>query len=134
MTNFEPFKMVTTIILIKGAARKTILLLLVSILSVAGCKKEKRPEPVLSQEELSTLLVEFYLAEARLGTIPVSHDSAMKLFLPFEQSLLKKKNVSEEVLKRTYRYYLDHPKEFEAVYDRVIDTLSLREQRSKQHP
>jgi hypothetical protein len=77
------------------------------------------------------LLVEFYLAEARVNSTPIVHDSAVKLFFPFEQSYLRKKKVSDQVLKKTYRYYLDHPVEFEAVYDRVIDTLSLREQRAK---
>jgi hypothetical protein len=35
------------------------------------------------------------------------------------------------VLKKTYAYYLAHPAELEKIYDSVIDTLALREQRLK---
>ena len=129
MTNFESFKMVSTINLIKGSYWKTVLLLVISVLSLYSCKKEGRPDDVLSQEELADLMVEFYIAEGKLNNLPIARDSAMKLFLPFEQSVMKKKKISDEVLSRTYKYYLDHPVEFEKVYDAVIDTLSLRETR-----
>ncbi len=130
MTNFEPFKMVTTINLTKGIARKAVILLIISVFSLYSCKSDKQPEGVLSQAAFSNLLVEFYVTEARLNTTPIVRDSAMKLFLPFERSFLEKNKISDEVLKKTYRYYLDHPAEFEKVYDVVIDTLSLREQRA----
>jgi len=61
----------------------------------------------------------------------IQRDSAMKLFLPFEQSVMKKRKISDETLSKTYRYYLEHPVEFEKVYDAVIDTLSLRAKRGR---
>ena len=128
MTNFESFKMVSTINLTKGSSWKTILVV-ISLLSLYSCKKAGRPDDVLSQEELADLMVEFYLAEGKINSLGIQRDSAMKLFLPFEQSVMTKKKVSDETLSRTYRYYLDHPLEFEKVYDAVIDTLSLRETR-----
>ncbi len=130
MTNFEPFKMVTTINLTKGIARRTFILLIISIFSLYSCQSKKLPKGVLSREAFSNLLVEFYVTEARLNTSPIVRDSAMKLFLPFEMKFLKKHKISDEVLSQTYRYYLEHPREFEKVYDVVIDTLSLMEQRA----
>jgi len=127
MTNFDSFKMVSTINLTKGSSWKTILVVVISLLSLYSCKKAGRPDDVLSQEELADLMVEFYLAEGKINSLGIQRDSAMKLFLPFEQSVMTKKKVSDETLSRTYRYYLDHPLEFEKVYDAVIDTLSLRE-------
>ena len=129
MSNFESFKMVSTINLTKGSCWKPVLVLIISALSVYSCKNAGRPADVLSQEEMADLLVEFYIAEGKLNTSPIGRDSAMKLFLPFEQSVMKKRNLSDERLSKTYRYYLDHPVEFEKVYDAVIDTLSLRETR-----
>src|SRR5258708_7865343 len=111
MTNFEPFKMVTTRNLTKSVVRNATFLLVVSVFTLYSCKKDNRDDGVLSQKEFSALLAEFYLAEARLNTAPIVRDSAMKLFIPFEHSFLKKNNVSNEVLKKTYRYYLDHPDE-----------------------
>jgi hypothetical protein len=122
--------MVSTINLTKGSSWKTILVLVISVLSLYSCKKEGRPADVLNQSELADLMVEFYIAEGKLYALGIQRDSAMKLFLPFEQSVMKKKKVSDETLSKTYKYYLDHPVEFEKVYDAIIDTLSLRETRA----
>jgi hypothetical protein len=119
--------MVSTINLTKGSSWKAILVVVISLLSLYSCKKAGRPDDVLSQEELADLMVEFYLAEGKINSLGIQRDSAMKLFLPFEQSVMTKKKVSDETLSRTYKYYLDHPLEFEKVYDAIIDTLSLRE-------
>ena len=130
MTNFESFKMVTTINLTKGNALKAVILVIILVFSLYSCKNEKQAEGILSAEEFSNLLVEFYVAEARLNSAPIVRDSSMKLFIPFEKSFLEKRKISDEVLRKTYGYYLEHPAEFEKVYDAVIDTLSLREQRA----
>lgn len=95
-----------------------------------ACQSDKEPEGVLTKEELSALFVEFYLAEARLSNTTIARDSAVKLFLPFEDSFLQKKGVSDSVLRKTYRYYFEHPAKLELIYDAVIDTLSLREQKA----
>jgi Domain of unknown function (DUF4296) len=129
MTNFEPFKMVTTINLTKGVIPKTAILLVVSGFLLYSCKNDKQ-EGILSQKEFASLLVEFYVAEARLNTSPIVRDSAIRLFIPLEQAYLDKHRISNEILTNTYRYYLDHPDEFGRIYDSVIDTLSLREQRT----
>jgi len=85
---------------------------------------------VLTKEELTTFLIEMYLAESKLDNIPIEKDSALKLFMPYEEKLMKKYNLADSTLRKTYQYYMDHPKEMEAVYDAVIDSLSLREQRT----
>jgi hypothetical protein len=95
-----------------------------------SCEKESRPSGVMSQEELSRFLVDIYLAESRLMSNPLQKDSAMKIFLPYEQKFLTAKGIADSTVRKTYEYYLQHPQELEAVYDAVIDTLSLREQRA----
>jgi hypothetical protein len=102
------------------------------LLLFTSCQtEEKKDKVILTQTQLSTFLIDMYLAEARIDNISIQKDSAIKLFLPYEEKLMKKYNLSDSVLKKTYQYYIDHPKEMEAVYDAVIDTLSLREQRVK---
>lgn len=122
--------MVTTINVIKGGARKAAVAWIILVAALGSCKQDKDESQRLSDQEFSALLTEFYMAEARLSFVAASRDSAMKLFIPFESSYLKKHNISEDVLKNTYRYYLDHPAELGKVYDAVIDTLSLREHRT----
>lgn len=91
---------------------------------------QQRPAGVLSREEYAAFLVEVYLTEARLTQLPIGQDSTMRLFLAYEPELLKKFGLADSTVKRTYAYYANHPKELEAVYTAVIDTLSLREQKA----
>ncbi|HLZ16669.1 MAG TPA: DUF4296 domain-containing protein [Cyclobacteriaceae bacterium] len=98
-------------------------------IGMVSCHPDKKPEGILTQPQLSALLVEIYLAEARVDQVPVTKDSSIRFYLPFEEKLLKRKGITDSLLKKTYTYYLAHPKELEQVYDAVIDTLALREQR-----
>lgn len=99
-----------------------------------ACQKDKRPEGVLSPEELSKLMVEMYLAEARISGKNMVKDSAMKYFVPFEEKLKAKHGVSDSTMRITYQYYISHAEELEKIYDSVIDTLSLREQKERTKP
>jgi hypothetical protein len=109
------------------------LLLVLCFASVSGCQKEQEKsgdKDILGKKELTTFLIEMYLAEARADNLPISKDSAIKLFYPYEQKLMRKFQLADSSLKKTYQYYSDHPKEMEEVYDALIDSLSLREQRT----
>ena len=110
------------------------LIFLFIILMVLGACKSKKPKGVLSQEELAKFLTEIYLAEAKLDNSQSPRDSSQKLFIPFEQALLKKQNLNDTIIKETYRYYMQHSTELEKVYDIVIDTLVLHEQKALKPP
>jgi Domain of unknown function (DUF4296) len=103
-------------------------------LCTVNCSREAKPPGILSRQEMTNLMVDLYLAEAKLSTANISRDSASHLFRPFEDSLLKRRGISDSLLKQNYSYYLDHPKEMEMILDALIDTLSLREQRLSTSP
>jgi len=105
------------------------------ILTVAvACQSNKKPKEVLTQAQLSALIVEVYLAESKLDAIAKPKDTTIKYFIPFEEKLLQRLGIPDSVLKKTYSYYIANPKELEQVYDSVIDTLTLREQKSHLAP
>jgi hypothetical protein len=110
--------------------RSGLIFLTTILLVVAGCQHEKRPPGVLNKEEYARFLVSVYIAESKLNTYAITPDSAMKLFLPYEQALEKKFDTSDSVIQKTYQYYLAHPQELEQVYTAVIDTLNLMEQKA----
>lgn len=110
------------------------LICILALVGMAACQTNERPKDVLTQAQLSALLVDVYLAEAKLDAIAKPKDTTIKYFLPFEEKLLRRVGISDSVLRKTYAYYLDNPKELEQVYDSVIDTLTLREQRSHLAP
>ena len=104
--------------------------MLTIIIFITSCQ-DRRPEDVLSKKDYADYLVDVYLAEAQITTLAIPPDSAMKLFQPFEQSLLRKYSTSDSVIQKTYQYYLGHPEEMEQVYTTVIDTLNLLEQKQQ---
>jgi Domain of unknown function (DUF4296) len=132
MTNLGARLSLSTAILISGMHRMTwfFLVLLLSG-SIISCEKEKLPDGVLDHQKFSAVLVDIYLAQSRLNASLAKRDSADLLFKPFEEKLLQLHHTSDSVMKKTYEYYIAHPKELELIYDSVIDTLSLREQKAK---
>ena len=133
MTNFAAYMINSRQVLFTLRSRVG-LWFVVAGLIFSACQKEKRPEGVLSPEELSKLMVELYLAEARIGGQNMARDTAMKYFIPFEEKLKGRYGVSDSIIRITYQYYISHPEELEKIYDSVIDTLSLREQKERTRP
>jgi len=101
---------------------------------IVACHAPDKPKGVLPPAALSALLVDVYLAEAKASSLPLVMDSSIRYYLPYEEKLLQRRGISDSVLKITYAYYLQHPKEFEKVFESVIDTLSLREKKLSRPP
>ncbi len=132
MSILKPFSRYQTVNLTKGVNEMmgwAKYLFLVMALLFTQCKKEKKPEGLLERDEMVSLMVEMYLAEAKISISRISRDSAAKLFAPFEEAELTDRGLSDSTLKANYEYYLQKPKELEQILDAVIDTLNLREQR-----
>jgi hypothetical protein len=131
MSNLDAYMGLSTANLTNGMRGRACFLLFV--LLFFSCGKEKKPVGILSHQEMAGVIVDVYLAEARLNSNLMKRDSAKLVFKPYEDKLLLKKGLQDSVLKKSYLYYLDHSKELEEIYDSVIDTLALREQRAKIH-
>jgi len=131
MINFEPLNMeATKKIALANYYFNTgkCFFFLFVICTFVGCnKKEQRPPDVLEKQKLASIMVELYLTEARLSSYPIQRDSSLRLFLPREKAILTKANVPDSILRKTYDYYLQHPDDFNDVYDIVIDSLTVME-------
>lgn len=93
---------------------------------VISCSEPERPPAVLDQGQMTSLLVEVYLAESRISLQNIAKDSGYRYFVPFEDSLLRKRAISDSALRKSYEYYLSHPAELEKIYAAVVDSLNLR--------
>lgn len=130
MSNLSARKNLSTANLINGMRRPVIFSIILLLISMAtSCEKEKKATNILSQEEMAALMVDVYLAEARINGALIPRDSGAGVFKPFEKKMLEGRGIPDSILKDTYQYYLAHPADLEKIYDSVIDTLSLREQR-----
>ncbi len=108
------------------------LAVMVGLLCAFSCTtpKKEMPKDVLTKPQLTSFMIEMYVAEAHLEAISMPKDSAIKLFIPYEEKLKQKFAISDSTLKKTYQYYLEHPKDLEEVYDALIDSLNLKEQKT----
>ena len=106
--------------------RGVVLILILS--TTISCKKDKQPTDVLSEGQMVDWMLDIYLAEARTLTFP-NRDSAYRVFLPYQDSIMRQKGINDTLLQKSFQYYFENPAKLEAIYDVIIDSLSLREQR-----
>lgn len=107
---------------------KFVVVMIVAGGAFCACTQEKKQDDVLDKDEMTSLLIEVYLAEARVGTSIFIADSARHVFEAHEKVLLQRRGLTDSAVKRSYEYYLEHPVQMQEIMDAVIDSLSLREQ------
>jgi len=110
----------------------TCCLVLFLLLSLLACSSNNnKPEGVLSKDEMAKAMIEYYLKEARINLYNLQQDSALALLKYYREEYADDKITTDSVLEKSYQYYLDNPMEFSEVYDRIIDSLALQEQRAR---
>ena len=80
------------------------------------------------------ILEELYIVEEKINHMALSRDSSKKVFAIMQSKLFKNAGVSDSVFRKSFDYYMEHPKELELIYTAVVDTLQLREQRAPFNP
>src|ERR1043165_910343 len=109
-------------------------LLVVFFAAVFSCQKEKSPPGIMTKAQMADWMMALYIGEARLLQLSLPRDTVYKYFVPFRDSLLKSQSLQDSTLRKSFQYYIDNPAELESIYDIVIDSLSLREQRLLRSP
>ncbi len=96
----------------------------------AGCTREKRPEGILSREDMVRVLTEVYLTEEKVQRLGVRPDSSVKVFERMRPKIFEKTRIPDSVFHRSMQYYMQRPKDLEAIYSVLVDSLNLMEQRT----
>ncbi|SMG10422.1 protein of unknown function [Marivirga sericea] len=105
------------------------LIYIIAILTIVSCSgKEEQPKGILPPEKMALILSDIYLAEHKAANIGLTLDSAKVVLKHYELKIFDDHNTTDSIYKESFKYYLDHPDKLEAVYDIVIDTVSLRDQ------
>jgi hypothetical protein len=108
--------------------------LLVTIIAFgfSSCSnKNSAPDGILSKDEMAKVLTDFYLKESKITGLHLSQDSALVLFEYYRSKYVEETSIPDSVIDQSYQYYLERPKEMGEIYDRIIDSLALKEQRFK---
>jgi hypothetical protein len=87
---------------------------------------EKRPTGILSKDEMTKVLTDFYLKEAKITSLLVGTDSGTAIFKHFRKKYALQSGVPDSAIDISYQYYLARPVELNEIYNRVIDSLSLK--------
>lgn len=105
------------------------LICLITIALLFSCATEKKPDRLLSEEEMTQAIIEFYVNEEKINRLNLRRDSAEKFFEMAKPILFKNIGVSDTVFRESFEYYAARPVILERIYTIVVDSLSLREQR-----
>ena len=95
---------------------------------LTSCGTPETPENLIGPEKMTKILMEIHLLETRvkeLGILP--QDSAQVVYDHFEKLLLNDLGIEQKQYETSFNYYLDHPKEFEHIYNVVVDSLLQKE-------
>ncbi|HEY0655594.1 MAG TPA: DUF4296 domain-containing protein [Chryseosolibacter sp.] len=99
--------------------------------ALLSCSKpeEKRPDYILTQEQMVEALAEVYIAEQKVQRLTLNTDTAAAIFGTMEKKVFQNLNIPDSVFRASFDYYMDHPIEMEMIYAALVDSLQLREQR-----
>ena len=101
------------------------------IVLVLACSKNSVPRGILSEKQITPVLVELHLAEAinaQQFTMEVNRNNFKEdLYL----SILKKFKLDRKVFEASILYYGKHPDLYKPVYDEVLNRLNEMEIKNK---
>tara|TARA_Y100001972_G_scaffold77175_1_gene93767 strand:+ start:3006 stop:3344 length:339 start_codon:yes stop_codon:yes gene_type:complete len=103
------------------------LFLIICLFIACSCSEEKLPEGVLDKDKMTEVLMEIHLLEAKIQKLYLPLDSGQVVFKHYETKLLQDLGVSQEVYDRSLIYYVDHSQEMGEIYDRIVDSLMLKQ-------
>jgi len=113
---------------------KRYFLILLLGLGLGACTSPVSPAPkdVISEPQMTAMLMELHVAEAQVDRMAVVTDTAAIYYKRAQQEIFKKHKVTEKQFYKSYDYYLHNVSELDKIYARVVDSLSLKEVESSQ--
>jgi hypothetical protein len=85
------------------------------------------PKGILPSDTMISILIDVHLIEGAIAHANVPRDSALLLYALYEKDLYQKHKINDSIYKTSYKFYSEHPLILNRMYDKVIDSLNLRE-------
>lgn len=90
----------------------------------------KPPENLIPIEHMAVIIADIYIAEAIIDLDRREPDSVIsQKSIDYYHFLFEKHNVNKDVFLRNFEFYLQRPKEIEAIFEIVNETIN--EQKAK---
>lgn len=85
------------------------------------------PADLISEEEMIDVLIDVHITESALSLKNFHRDSSLKLFTYYKADIFKEHQISEKQFQESFDYYARHSKQFDHMYEVVIDSLKVKE-------
>ena len=76
---------------------------------------------------MTDILFDLHVAEARLERMGILLDTGAIYYKEMQGRIFKKHGVTQQAFYKSYDYYLQNVSELDKIYEKVIDSLTLRE-------
>ncbi len=107
------------------------IVLLVALLISCVDETKSIPATVLQPNKMVKVMTDIHLIEGELTLRRLTKDSSALLYLLYKKELFRKYAIDDSVYTRSFNYYNTHPELIDKIYGRIIDSLSLIEEREK---
>jgi len=105
-----------------------ILLCLTFLLSCASeTELDVKPADLIPEEKMIDVLIDVHVTESALSLKNFNRDSSLKLFVYYKEDIFKEHQISEKQFQESFDYYAKHSKQFDHMYEVVIDSLKVKE-------
>ncbi len=92
-----------------------------------SCAQKERPENVFSPDKMADVMLDVHLTQGITQARILTRDSALVSSEALTSFIYEKHQITEEDYLRSFDWYSDHLKDFDAVYARVIEKLNQME-------
>lgn len=112
-------------------------ILIASFAFVLSCQTEPassldvKPADLLPESKMVSVLIDVHIAESALSIKNFNRDSSLTLFSYYKEDIFNKHHITEVHFRNSYEYYCTHSKEFDHIYEIVIDSLAVKESTGK---
>jgi len=96
------------------------------MLTAWACDSSSEQGEIMPANKMINYLIDLHIAEAQIQNLRLKKDSSDYVFKIYEKHMLDKNELSDSLFIRSYNYYLKKPDQLEAIYEAVVDSISVR--------
>lgn len=108
-------------------------LLLFAVLCYASCSGDNAAVPagILSKDKMIEVLLDVHLAESSVNSRGLTNLQLNQLIATRYDGILKSHETTFPEFKKSFDYYLQHPEQFEEIYQEIVNRLTALEGQTK---
>ncbi len=100
---------------------------IVLVCFTVSCAQKERPENVFSPDKMADVMLDVHLTQGITQARILTKDSTLVSSEALTNFVYEKHQITEEDYQRSFDWYSDNLKDFDAVYARVIEKLNQME-------